>query len=146
MEIRRCNIWELMHEFDAICVTTNGIVKSDGKAVMGKGIALQARNLFPGIDVALAGHLKLWGNIPAIIWHDAMCKIVSFPTKNDWKDKSSLELIDQSAFLLSHMIEGYGWTKVAMTKPGCGNGGLNWADVEPIIVKHLPDMVICESI
>ena len=31
---------------EGVCVTTNGIIKSDGRAVMGAGIAKQANALF----------------------------------------------------------------------------------------------------
>lgn len=40
---------------DAVCVTTNGCINSKGFAIMGKGIALSARELFPNIEIKLLG-------------------------------------------------------------------------------------------
>ena len=102
MKIYRCDIWSLADRADAICITTNGLTKANGEAVMGKGIALQARQRFPGIDRVLGDHLRARGNVPGII--NVNPAIVSFPTKNDWRDKSDLDLIEKSARKLSIMI------------------------------------------
>jgi hypothetical protein len=142
MKIYHCNIFDLASRADAICITTNGNIKADGSAVMGRGIALQAKRLFPGIQHYLSDHLRRLGNRPGFIWNNPC--IVSFPTKDNWYDKSSLDLIEQSAFYLSEMIRINRWTKVAITKPGCANGRLNWQDVEPIIEKHLPNVYVCD--
>jgi len=41
------NIFELpQNPSEAMCITTNGIVKKDGKAVMGAGIAKQANSFY----------------------------------------------------------------------------------------------------
>ncbi|MCZ2224447.1 MAG: hypothetical protein LC122_12560 [Chitinophagales bacterium] len=41
------NLFDFVNIADAICITTNGIVKSNQEAVMGAGIALQAAEKFP---------------------------------------------------------------------------------------------------
>jgi len=142
MKIYRCDIWSLADRADAICITTNGLTKANGEAVMGKGIALQARQRFPGIDRVLGDHLRTRGNVPGII--NVNPTIVSFPTKNDWRDKSDLDLIEKSARKLSSMIAEHGWTKIALPKPGCASGGLQWPQVEPIIDRWLPSVFICD--
>ena len=142
MKIYHCDIWSLADRADAICITTNGLTKANGEAVMGKGIALQARQRFPGIDRVLGDHLRYNGNIPGIIKVNPT--IVSFPTKNDWRDKSDLDLIEKSAKFFAAMIEKHGWHKVVMPKPGCANGGLRWPQVEPIIDRWLPSVFICD--
>lgn len=43
---------------DAVCVTTNGCINSKGSAIMGKGIALSAKELFPNIEIKLGTLLK----------------------------------------------------------------------------------------
>ena len=46
---------------EAICVTTNGIVMQNGKAVMGAGIAKFVRDSFPGVDSKFREiFIKLW--------------------------------------------------------------------------------------
>ena len=45
---------------EAMCVTTNGIVKADGHAVMGAGIAKQANDYFH-LSEKLGGYLKQYG-------------------------------------------------------------------------------------
>ena len=66
---------------DAICITTNGFVRSDGRAVMGRGCALEAKKLFPDIDKKLGEILKTKGNIPAILSTVDGIDIVAFPVK-----------------------------------------------------------------
>lgn len=43
------NIWELAKPYDGIVITTNGYVNKRGEAVMGKGIAYQAKQREPEI-------------------------------------------------------------------------------------------------
>lgn len=142
MKVYHCNIFDLADRADAICITTNGIIKTDGRAVMGKGIALEASKRFPGIDFTLAEHIIRHDNVPGIIWEQP--RIVSFPTKYDWRNNSSLDLITRSARRLAAMIEANNWSKVAITKPGCANGNLQWSDVEPIIERYLPNIYVCD--
>ena len=46
MKIVNQNIFDNLHEFDAICVTTNGVVRPNGRLVMGGGIARMFRNRY----------------------------------------------------------------------------------------------------
>ncbi len=71
------NIWEIPCKFRVI--TTNGQVRKDGRLVMGKGIALQARERFPGIDVILGDMVNLHGNHVHVL---PELGIASFPTKS----------------------------------------------------------------
>ena len=47
---------------DAICITTNGFVKKNGEAVMGRGCAAQAKKMLVGVDKALGSAIKRAGN------------------------------------------------------------------------------------
>ena len=131
MLVARGNIWS--YEADWVVVTTNGIVKKNGEAVMGRGVARQAKDRFPNLARRLAHVLKRRGNHIAI-FEDI--KIVTFPTKHNWKDSSSLELIDQSCVEIASLP--YDATFV-MPKPGCGLGNLTWNQVRPILEKRLDD-------
>ena len=44
----KSDIWKV--KADWICVTTNGKIRADGRAVMGAGIAKDAKIRFPDID------------------------------------------------------------------------------------------------
>jgi hypothetical protein len=132
------NIWEI--KCDAICITTNGVIRNDGKAVMGAGIAKQAKDKFPGIDDLLGAFLKLGGNnVHLILEAPNTPALVSFPTKNDWIDNSPLELIIRSSRQLVELTDQKGWGKVVLPRPGCGNGNLDWNVVKCQIETILND-------
>lgn len=138
------NIWTI--NCDAICITTNGVVKDNGELVMGAGIALQCKNLYPQVAKHLGTLVKMKGNIPIKFFQryikefDRTSIIVSFPTKNHFKNKSDINLIINSANLLVTMTNEMLWEKVVLPKPGCSNGGLNWEkEVKPVIKNILDD-------
>ena len=115
---------------DAVCITTNGIVKKDGKAVMGKGIAYQACNLFPSIDKILGDYLTQYGNraFNLGLWNmnGKAIRIFSFPTKHHWKDMSDVTLITDCAEQIVTMADKFKPNRILLPPPGCGNGGLTW--------------------
>lgn len=91
MREKRGSIWKYLEEPNtAICITTNASVTKSGEAVMGAGVARQAKERFPEIPKRLGLFLTMnaerfgvenetqW-NIPYLIWHEPM--IFSFPTK-----------------------------------------------------------------
>lgn len=109
------------------------------EGVMGKGIALQFKNAFPEMFKAYAaaakrGEVKL-GQMH--VWPtqalDGPRYIINFPTKAHWRAKSRLADIDSGLDDLTRVIRDLGITSIAVPPLGCGNGGLNWADVEPRI-------------
>ena len=55
------DIFGLPKNGEAMCVTTNGIVKEDGHAVMGAGIAKQANQILH-LSEKLGSYLKQYGN------------------------------------------------------------------------------------
>lgn len=138
------NIWSA--KVDAIGITTNGIVKRDGRAVMGKGIALEAVKLYPGIDITLGHFLKNKGNVVHHIYScvksDRIENLVSFPTKHHWRDKSDIELIITSCKQLIELSNKMAWETIALPRPGCGNGGLKWPMVREIISDILDQRFI----
>ena len=126
------DLWSSDHEYKII--TTNGVVRNDGSLVMGKGVALQAALRFPDIPKILGEYVKTFGNVP-MIFNDY--KIITFPTKNHWIDKSDIKLIERSAVQIYNLLPRE--TTAAMTRPGCGNGGLKWDEVKPRIESILDD-------
>lgn len=112
-------------------ITTNGYVTKNTKAVMGRGCALEAKQKFPGIDETLGRMIHNFGNKCHIINLNPI--IVSFPTKHNWWEKSDYTLIQNSALSLHSLADAMGWDFIAMPRPGCGNGGLSWNKVKPVI-------------
>lgn len=119
------------------------------EGVMGKGIALQFKNAFPGMfkaynSAAKRGEIKL-GQMH--VWQtqalDGPQYIINFPTKGHWRSKSRIVDIDSGLVDLVNVVREHGITSIAVPPLGCGNGGLDWADVEPRIraaFDALPDV------
>lgn len=131
-------------ECDAICITTNGVIKKDGSLVMGKGCALEAKEKYPILSSLLPVYIALNGNIPILVDKKALKSpyhIISFPTKNHWKDKSDLNLILKSCDHLMKIIDFSNLEKVILPRPGCGCGGLDWTIVKEKIQTVLDDRV-----
>lgn len=154
----RGNIWDLAGPNDIICITTNGFVKRDGSSVMGKGIALEAKRKFPGIDRLLGALIQQHGNIvqPIIGANYSSHAIYSFPVKptykictdsNDyvshmrfnvddvipgWACKASYTIIESSCRQLVRLLEN-DTRDVYIGRPGAGAGELPWVDVKFII-------------
>lgn len=123
--------------YDAICCTTNTVVKLNGELVMGAGIAKDFANEYSWLP-------KHWGErvkkqtMPLVLV-TLMKKrphLVSIPTKIDWKQPSPLDLIWESITELSLLTEQLGWKKILLPRPGCKNGGLSWKEqVRPILLQ-----------
>lgn len=97
------DIWNF-HKLGPVCVATNGIVKVNGEAVMGAGVALEAAKRFPSLPRELGNVLDKGNHV----WYFSLYNLFTFPTKNHWKDNSSLELIEQSAIELLTLVEKLG--------------------------------------
>ena len=130
------NLWEEVA--DVHVITTNGIIKKNGEAVMGAGIALQAKNLYPILPKKLAKRLTSDGN-RVFVFHEVDRIISTLPTKHDWKDKSDINLIRRSIGELAGLADRNRWNKVVLPRPGCSNGQLSWLEVRPILVDLLDD-------
>ncbi len=123
------------------CITTNGIVKKDGRAVMGVGVAEQALIRFPGLDKELADSIKREGlKVSALSPEGADRMLLSFPVKYDWRDPADLDLIKKSADELAEIAKSTPTLIFVLPRPGCGYGQRTWKEVEPLL-KNLPDNV-----
>jgi len=68
--------------------------------------------------------------------------VVNFPTKGHWRSPSRLIDIEQGLdYFVAHYAD-WGVISVAFPALGCGNGGLDWAEVEPVISGKLRDLPI----
>lgn len=121
-------------------VTTNGIVSErTGCLIMGAGVALEAKKRFPGLPEKLGAWVVEYGNRAFI------CKpegLLTFPTKHHWHDPSDVKLIRLSALQSLAIADKYDLRSIAMTRPGCGNGGLTWDFVKPYVEDVLDDRFV----
>ncbi|QSQ20566.1 macro domain-containing protein [Pyxidicoccus parkwayensis] len=115
--------------------------------VMGKGLALQFKNAFPEVFTAYARACESGELIPGrmhIVQRAASpAFIIHFPTKQHWRQPSKLEYIRDGLEDLVARIRELGMRSIAIPALGCGNGGLAWAEVKPLIVQAfepLPDV------
>lgn len=132
-------------DVDAIVNTVNCV------GVMGKGIALQFRNKWPENNRAYeaackAGEVRLGRMF--VFDSGGLVRpnyIINFPTKNHWRGKSSLESIREGLKDLVEQVKRLRIRSIAVPPLGCGNGGLEWSDVRPLIegaFAGLPDVEV----
>jgi len=142
MEEVKGNIWDYADQ-GYIVIPTNGIVKKNGDAVMGAGLAKEAARRFPSLPQKLGIRLKETGNHN---YHFMDIKLMTFPTKNHWKEPSDLNLIISSAAQLQNdlkVIQKQGRTiHYFLPRVGCGCGGLDWKVVRAAIAPYLDDPMV----
>lgn len=157
------------YEEKTIVITTNGIVKNNGQAVMGRGIAKYAADnlllknfseldlLYPDssflpdmdIQTILGKLLTEKGNHAYFLghWYDKETKaifgIITMPTKNHWKDPSDLNLIKRSCEEMMTLATANNLDNVYLPAPGCSNGWLSWDDVYKGINPILDNRFYC---
>ena len=131
-----------LFDFNVIVIPTNGIVKTDCRLVMGKGLALKAKQLYTDIDLVLGSEVKYYGNQCYLITnYDKI--IISFPTKHHWKEKSDLVLIEKGLTELITIADNNNLVDIYLPKLGCGNGELNYVDeVRPLLESYLDNRFI----
>ena len=155
---------------EAICITTNGFVKRNGEAVMGRGCAATAKQKFPNIASELGRNLLTVGNLPTQILSTEDYAVFSFPVKRKsalcqydksnvvghmkdrfqsqqsvpgWALKADKNLIMSSAEGMMEWAEKLNLESVVIPRPGCGAGELVWEDIGPALHKILNDKFSC---
>lgn len=128
----------------ARCITTNGEVDRNGRAVMGRGCALQAAQFDPTLKTDLGTLLTERGNHTHLLRaRPDKPMLFSFPVKHHWRDPADLELIERSAQELVALCNLHVFTVVEggvlVPRPGCGAGQLAWEEVKPVLLRHLDD-------
>jgi O-acetyl-ADP-ribose deacetylase (regulator of RNase III) len=116
--------------------------------VMGKGIALMFKEAFPdNFREYEAACKRAEVKIGSIFVTELPSKltggprwILNFPTKRDWRYRTRIEWVEEGLRDLRRVIEEKGIRSVAVPPLGCGNGGLRWRDVRPLIERALGDL------
>ena len=112
--------------------------------VMGKGIALEFKKRYPDMfqayrDICDRRKLKT-GTL--MLYYEPDHWVLLFPTKENWRNPSRMEYIEAGLAKFCRTYAEKGITSVAFPKLGCGNGELNWSDVQPVMEKYLKDLPI----
>ena len=135
----------LTADVDALVNTVNTV------GISGKGIALMFKDAFPDNFRAYEAASKAGEIAPGGLFiterRDMLGPrwIINFATKKHWRNPSRLEWIAQGLSALRREIAGRGIHSIAIPPLGAGNGGLDWADVKPLIAEALGDLD-CEVI
>lgn len=112
--------------------------------VMGKGLALEFKKRYPQhyaeYCTMCAMHILKPG-LPKVTDADGR-SILLFPTKDHWRNLAKLEYIDEALSYIARNYTEMGITSLALPKIGAGLGGLPWAQVRTLIVKHFGSLPI----
>jgi O-acetyl-ADP-ribose deacetylase (regulator of RNase III) len=119
--------------------------------VMGKGVALQFKQAFPEnfqkYKKACTSKEVKSGQMFIVPTNQLLPPryIINFPTKRHWKEKSQLADIQAGLEALVKDVQRLEIQSIAIPPLGCGNGGLDWDVVRPLIeeaFEQLPDVEV----
>ena len=140
------DIWTLKNQYDYVVVTTNiGWKKnprSNPTGVMGRGIALQAAQRYPGFQDAWGRHCCEYREGAEVSCWDIRWPLIAFPTKPhnpkaphlSWQNSSTMELLHKSMSELLTLIPMLDPGRILLPPIGCGNGGLHRPTVEREVI------------
>lgn len=113
--------------------------------VMGKGVAQGYKLRYPAMfeDYAERCERKQVHLGEPYLYRDRTgVLIVNFPTKDHWRSSSRLVDVEHGLdYFVQHYAE-WGVKSVAFPPLGCGNGGLSWEEVGPLIYGKLRQLGI----
>jgi len=119
--------------------------------VMGRGIALQFKQAFPDNYSAYEAACRR-GEVQIgkmFVFHRHPTNnpriIINFPTKKHWRGKSKIGDIKAGLRALIEVVREEGLRSIAVPPLGCGNGGLEWSDVRPLIedaFSQVPEITV----
>lgn len=112
--------------------------------IMGKGLAAALKTREPEMfkaykricDQKLLEVGKLW------LWRSPNQWILNFPTKMHWRNPSKIDYIKLGLQKFVETYEERGIREIAFPRLGCGNGGLDWDIVRPIMHDLLSPLPI----
>jgi O-acetyl-ADP-ribose deacetylase (regulator of RNase III) len=113
--------------------------------IMGKGIALEFKKRFPDMFKDYEERCKrkeVRLGRPYLYATMLPPHVLNFPTKDHWSSASNLADIEKGLrYLLDHYKE-LGISSIAVPALGCGEGGLDWRLVGPVIYHYLSKLDI----
>lgn len=110
---------------------------------MGKGIALDFKLRFPKMfkeyqKICFAKKLSPGQILP---YHDDRFLILNFAIKDDWKDPSKIEWVEETLQKFRNNYKRLGITSVAFPWMGAMNGGIPIEIIKELTRKYLSDLV-----
>lgn len=115
--------------------------------VMGKGIALQFKNMFPNnyklYKEACKNNEIEVGKLFVTEEENLLTGkkiIINFPTKTNWRLPSEYIYIEKGLIELKRFIIEHNIRSIAIPPLGSGNGGLNWNRVKTMLVACLSEL------
>ncbi len=120
--------------------TVNSQLSDRGNGVMGAGVAKAFKENFPSImkdyEAAIrSGELRP-GRALLFDLPDGR-KWAALATKDHFSQPSREEWVESGLKELGEKVRAAGLTSIAIPPPGCGNGGLDWKRIEPLVHKSL---------
>ena len=117
--------------------------------VMGKGLALAFKERHPENFAAYARACSsnsvkvgsMFVTAPSDMFGPKW--IVNFPTKRHWRDPSQIGWVRDGLADLKAWIVRERVSSIAVPPLGCGNGGLSWKAVRPLVVAAIGDIEGC---
>lgn len=128
------DIWKLFDSKHTIVIPTNGTMTKEKQIVMGRGLAAEVVKMYPTIQHELWKRIVLDGNH---VYHFVQWRLFTFPVKDQWFETADLSLIQQSCIELQQSIISSKLKHVLLPRVGCGNGGLCWDKVKPVVKRLL---------
>lgn len=129
--------------FESECSTIVNTVNCVG--VMGKGIALEFKKRYPEMYMDYVNRCnskEVKTGAPYVYDNGDGTSILNFPTKDNWRSPSRLSYVVEGLDWFVENYERYGITSIAFPPLGCGNGGLDWAIVGPLMYQKLNKLPI----
>ncbi len=137
-----------------IQLTTGDVLSADAQTlvntvncvgVMGKGVALAFKQRFPEMfrdyaERCREGLVRL--GEPYLFRPLVEPWILNFPTKDHWRSVSKLSDIEAGLDYLASHLKEWGITSLAVPPLGCGQGGLDWPTVGPVLYRRLDELAI----
>lgn len=139
--------WEMLkfHRTSLLTSKAQTVVNTvNTVGVMGKGLAAAFKERFPDMFSeykALCGRGELkpgsfW------LWKGPDQWVLNFATKKHWRNPSKIEYVRNGLLEFRERYATLGIREITFPRLGCGNGGLNWAEVRPLMVDLLHDLPI----
>ena len=133
---------DLLASSDGVFVNTVNTV-----GVMGKGVALQFKDSFPhnyAVYVQACRNGELYpGKLLVVSDYSPRYgekTIVNFPTKIHWRNPSEYDFIEKGLVALREYMVANQVVSISIPPLGCGNGGLDWGRVKPMIIESLSNL------
>lgn len=143
--------------------TTGDILRSDSETealvntvncvgVMGRGLALQFKQAYPGNFEAYAEACEKHDvRLGRMFVYETKrlvnpLYIINFPTKQHWRRNSRIEYIEDGLKDLVEVIRKKNIRSIAIPPLGCGLGGLEWGEVKPCITAALEPLADVRTI